>query len=82
MKLVGYLHLYFSNSYLHTMLLAVSCEERCLEDDDPINSVCRCDASCSQYNNCCDDYDDVCGVGEGKQNNLINDLCKETGTKS
>ena len=40
-----------------------SCAEYGCVEYTPSNT-CQCNALCSQYNNCCDDYEDVCGGGD------------------
>ena len=56
------------NSLLLIVHILASCEGRCFETDQSLNSVCRCDRNCEEFDNCCDDYLDFC---EGKDSNAI-----------
>uniref|UniRef100_A0A8C6UI52 Uridylate-specific endoribonuclease n=1 Tax=Neogobius melanostomus TaxID=47308 RepID=A0A8C6UI52_9GOBI len=47
---------------------STSCKGRCNESYNSQND-CHCNSKCSQYNNCCSDYQDVCGAG----GNVISD---------
>ncbi|MCP4448847.1 MAG: hypothetical protein GY811_26460 [Myxococcales bacterium] len=38
-----------------------SCEERCGDEYSNTNS-CQCDAGCSEYGDCCSDYENVCSL--------------------
>nr|XP_039251368.1 keratin-associated protein 9-6-like [Styela clava] len=40
--------------------LSETCKDRCFNRLSDNENECRCDYRCSSYNNCCDDYVDIC----------------------
>jgi len=54
-----------NSKYFNNQGSEQSCDGRCWQDYNP-NDVCHCNSQCQNFNNCCDDFENLCLTCENR----------------